>query len=215
MIAIVHHGMGNLHSVAKALEVVGHGRRVMVTEAPGDLSSASHIVLPGVGNFQQGMANLRRMGMVGALEEAVLGKGKPFLGICLGMQLLADVGEEYGETEGLGWIRGRVRPLRAGDLYVPHLGWNTIAVRQDCGLFRNVDSRRDFFFVHSYVFECHEDVAVAHAEYGERFVAALKKGNINATQFHPEKSRSHGLRILEIFVQEGECSSEAWFLSSS
>lgn len=215
MIAIVHHGMGNLLSVAKALDVAGGGRRVEITADPEELRRASHIVLPGVGQFRQGMANLKRLGMIEALEEVVLRDGKPFLGICLGMQLLADVGEEYGETPGLGWVRGRVRSLNAGDLYVPHLGWNNLDVRDGCDWFRNVDTRRDFFFVHSYVFDCWEDVVVAYAKYGEQFVAALKKDNIHAVQFHPEKSRGHGLRLLENFVQGGQCSNDAWFLSSS
>ena len=213
-IVVIDYGLGNLLSVAKAFEEVSGGVEVLVTGKATDLEQGSHLVLPGVGNFKTGMENLRRLGLVKPLEEEVLGKGKPFLGICLGLQLLAEVGEEFGEHRGLGFIPGRVRQLRSNGLPLPHIGWQDIERVKDTHLFDERSSKKDYYFVHSFVLECPEDYVTAACTYGERFPAAVQKDNIMATQFHPEKSREAGLDILRNFLRGKECSRSEWFLSS-
>lgn len=215
MIAVIDYGLGNLLSVTKALEEVAGMEKVLVTRRGEDLEAADYIVLPGVGNFRSGMRNLKQSNLVGPMEKAVLEKEVPFLGICLGMQLLADFGEEFGEQEGLGWIPGRVRQLDSGGLPMPHLGWDDITVEGSSRLFSGTESGNDFYFVHSFVFDCEEPYAKAYAVYGQRFTAAVQRGHICGTQFHPEKSREQGLDILRNFLKGGgECSKSEWFLSS-
>lgn len=213
MIAVIDYGTGNLLSVKKALEAVSN-QEVVVTSDRALLQKASHIVLPGVGSFSVGMANLARAGMVEALRSEVMDKGKSFLGICLGMQLLAERGEEGEICDGLGFIPGRVRKLDAEGLVAPHLGWNSVYGIDSCSLMDGMDGK-DFYFVHNYVFEAPESVCVARCGYGESFVAAVQKDNIFATQFHPEKSRSNGLNLLKAFLQGKTCSRSDWFLSCS
>jgi imidazole glycerol-phosphate synthase subunit HisH len=214
-IVIVDYGLGNLLSVARAFLEFSRESEVLVTGDPTALKGASHIVLPGVGNFRAGMENLTRTGLVQSLEEEVLGKEKPFLGICLGMQLLVKVGEEFGEHEGLGWIPGRVRQLDSGKLPLPHIGWQDIEVVKESLLFPGGLAGKDYYFVHSFALECPEEYVTAFCTYGRRFPAAIHVNNIVATQFHPEKSRKAGLEILQNFVRGKECSKSVWFLSSS
>jgi glutamine amidotransferase len=202
MIAVIDYGMGNLRSLAKALARVG-GEPV-VTRDPDVVRTAARIVLPGVGAFGQGMENLRAFGLLQVLEEEVLGKRKPFWGICLGMQLLARSSEEFGMHKGLGWVPGEVRrfafPLEAR-LNVPHMGWNTVTFTRDhpvTGLARQTD----FYFVHSYVvIPDNAGVHIGVCDYGGPFCAALGRENIVATQFHPEKSQREGLAILKNFCK--------------
>jgi imidazole glycerol-phosphate synthase subunit HisH len=201
MIAIIDYGLGNLLSVAKAFEEVGAGKPVVVTRTPEELEKASHVVLPGVGNYHIGMQNLRRMGFLESLNEQVIGNGKMFLGICLGMQMLSETGEESGQTEGLGWIPGRCRRIRAGDLKLPHIGWNDLEFQGDHPLFQNIAREREFYFVHSYCFDCPPEYTIAHCTYGERFTAAVQRNNVLGTQFHPEKSRETGLKLLRNFLR--------------
>jgi imidazole glycerol-phosphate synthase subunit HisH len=199
MIAVVDYGMGNLRSVAKALEAIGEEPRV--TRDSADLRAASHIVLPGVGAFAQCIANLRATGLVDVLDEEVRGKKKPFLGICLGMQLLAADSEEGGRHEGLGWFPASVRRLD-GDvrLKVPHIGWNDVDARAGSPLFRGV-RRPVFYFVHSYYMDCADPSLVsATCDYGVTFPAAVVADNVWAVQFHPEKSQVNGLRFLQNFL---------------
>lgn len=210
---MIDYGLGNLLSVAKAFEALSSRTEVVVSNDAAQLERASHIVLPGVGNFRAGMAGLRELGIIGALEREVLGNRKPFLGICLGMQLLAEIGEEYGSEQGLGWVPGRVRALAANGLKLPHIGWQNIHQVGNCHLFDGVPAGRDFYFVHSFVLDCPDDFAVAYCDYGERFVAAIQVENVFATQFHPEKSRDVGLRILDNFVKGKKCLKSVWFLS--
>jgi len=200
--------------VAKALEEVSRGERVAVSEDPDDLRRASHIILPGVGNFGRGMENLQERGFVDPLTEEVIGKRKLFLGICLGMQLLAEKGEEYGGHDGLGWIPGRVRRLDCHGLKLPHIGWQDIEIVRETPLFSHGAADQDYYFVHSFVFDCPDEFVAAYCTYGERFAAALQKDNLYATQFHPEKSREAGLTILRNFLWGKEDSKSAWFLSS-
>ena len=199
MIAVVDYGMGNLRSVAKALEAIGEEPRV--TRDPADLRAASHIVLPGVGAFSQCVANLRATGLVDVLDEEVRQRKKPFLGICLGMQLLAGDSEEGGRHEGLGWLPASVRRLADGvGLKVPHIGWNDVRAAPDSPLFKGVRNPV-FYFVHSYYVDCADPRLVsATCDYGVTFPAAIVADNVWAVQFHPEKSQANGLRFLQNFL---------------
>ena len=198
MIAVVDYGMGNLRSVANALGAVGG--TVRVTRAPSDLRAASHIVLPGVGGFGDCAANLRASGLVDVLDEEVRRRGKFFLGICLGMQLLAERSEEADSATGLGWWPGTVRRFsQSASLRVPHMGWNDVEPVSGSPLFRGI-RHPAFFFVHSYFLPADTAAVAATCEYGGSFTAAVARDNIWATQFHPEKSQQNGLRLLENFL---------------
>lgn len=201
MIVIIDYGMGNVGSVKNAIEALGGS--AAISGKKDDLENSSHIILPGVGAFGDGMKNLREAGLVDILSKEVLEKKKPFLGLCLGMQLLADKGEEGGEKQGLGWIKGRVRRFSVDEskFKVPHIGWNDVFALENAKLFAGI-KRSIFYFVHSFhlVLE-EENIATAYAEHGERFVAAVEKDNIFGLQFHPEKSQKEGLKVLENFLK--------------
>jgi glutamine amidotransferase len=202
VIAIIDYGMGNLLSVFHALEMVG--ARPQICSRPEELRDAERLILPGVGAFRDCIHNLRARGFAEALREEVGGKGKPILGICLGLQALARRSFEGGEFEGLGWLAGDVVPLRASEagLRVPHIGWNDVSVRADSPLFIGIPSGAEFYFVHSYQLCCEDPADVeATCDYGGPVIAAVRRGNIAATQFHPEKSQDHGLRLLDNFLR--------------
>jgi glutamine amidotransferase len=207
IIGIVNYGMGNLRSVANAFEHLGC--RAEILAEPRDAGRADRIVLPGVGAFGDGIGNLRAGGWVPALEEEVLGRGKPFIGLCLGMQLLAGRGTEHGEWAGLGWVPGLVRRLAAADpsVRIPHIGWNTVEVAGREGLYRESQGEQVFYFVHSYVFYPDDPAIVSgYCTHGERFPASLEWKNIFATQYHPEKSQRCGLAVLQNFLRcESPC----------
>lgn len=200
MIAIIDYGMGNLRSVQKALEFIGSG--AVVTCDPDQVARADKVILPGVGAFADAIAELRRTGLAEAFTEAVV-RGKPCLGVCLGLQLLFDTSEEDGEHTGLGLIPGRVvRFVKAPGLPIPHMGWNSLDIRRPAPLLAGVTPNNAFvYFVHSYhaVPERPEDVA-ATADYPDPFAAVVWRENLMATQFHPEKSQSVGLRMYENFA---------------
>lgn len=200
MISIIDYGVGNLRSVEKAFNYIGC--EAAVSSDREFILNSDGVVLPGVGAFAEAMDRLRDAGMVEVVKEAVAAK-KPFLGICLGLQLLFDRSEEGGENvEGLGILKGEVRqfPLNAG-LKVPHMGWNTLAFQTDCPLFKNLSPNPYVYFVHSFYLRAEDqDVVSATARYGTEFHAAVWSGNIYATQFHPEKSGSVGLQILKNFA---------------
>ncbi len=201
MIAIVDYGMGNLHSVRHALERIG--AEVSVAHCPEDLLQADRIVLPGVGAFGECAKNLRASGLVDALEEAVLKKGKPLYGICVGLQVLAREGYEMGVHPGLGWVPAVVKRFEVESLglKVPHVGWNEVLPQSDVSLFRGLRRPPTFYFVHSYYLAPDDDqLMAATCDYGGRFAAAILRDNIFATQFHPEKSQENGLRLLENFL---------------
>lgn len=201
MIAVVDYGMGNLHSMAKAIEYIGE--EVVVTAAEADLQAAERIVLPGVGAFGECMENLRSTGLIDVLRSEVVEGGKPFLGVCVGMQLLAREGVEHGRHEGLGWLPASVVPLDGADrVRIPHTGWNEIELGPAAPVspFAAVKSGEAFYFNHSYRMVPDDDALVAAVcRHGEPFVAAVARGNIVATQFHPEKSQRAGIDFLADF----------------
>lgn len=207
---IVDYGSGNLRSAAKAFESAlraeGLAGDVVVSSRPQDVVAASHIVLPGVGAFADCIDGLRAIdGMVETLCDVVLGTGRPFLGICVGMQLLADVGLEHGSWPGLGWIGGEVRAIVPHDaaLKVPHMGWNDLDVlASNHPVLRGVESGSHAYFVHSYHFVPKESVHVlARVDYGGPVNAVIGRDNIVGTQFHPEKSQGVGLRLISNFLK--------------
>src|SRR6516164_6308007 len=210
-VAIVDYGSGNLHSAAKAFERAAHDAgiadEILVTSDPGVVASADRVVLPGVGAFADCRRGLDAVdGMVAALEEAVHRKGRPFFGICVGMQLLADRGREYEVTQGLGWIAGEVDRITPADpgLKIPHMGWNTLNVMRPHklvdGLALGPDGRHAYF-VHSYELKVAQRAdLVAEAEYGGPLSAIVGRDNIVGTQFHPEKSQKLGLALIANFL---------------
>lgn len=195
-VAIINYGMGNVASVEKAVNYLGHN--AIITNDAFEIYEADCIILPGVGAFAQGMENLIQFGLVDILNEEVIINKKPFLGICLGMQLLASKGFEPFETNGLGWVDGIVQKMEEPNKSIPHLGWNELKSSNSSFLkeFNDVD----FYFIHSYHFNVSNSEEVAGiVEYGKNYVAAIKKGNIFATQFHPEKSQVAGLEVMKLF----------------
>lgn len=202
MIAVVDYGMGNLRSMAKAIEHVG-GEPVVTSNA-GDLRDAERIVLPGVGAFGESIANLTATGLVDVLEEEVLEKGKPFLGVCVGMQLLGRESVEHGRHAGLGWLDAAVLPIEftRPELRVPHTGWNEIeVVAGHDGPLGRVRPHEAFYFNHSFhVVPEDKSLVAAQCEHGAQIVAAVARDNLLAVQFHPEKSQQAGLEFLADFL---------------
>jgi glutamine amidotransferase len=211
-VAIIDYGSGNLHSAAKAFERAareqGSDLAIKVTARPEDVADAERIVLPGVGAFADCKRGLEDVpGMIEALEEAVQGRGKPFLGICVGLQLMAERGLEHGVTPGLGWIKGEVRAIApsAPELKIPHMGWNTLRVVRANPLLEGVPTGEGglhAYFVHSYhvVLEEPGDL-VASTDYGGPITAFVAKDNMAGTQFHPEKSQKLGLALIANFLR--------------
>lgn len=200
-VAIVDYGLCNLDSIARAVDICGGAP--FVTNAPSDLVDADRVILPGVGAFPNAMKNLVQSGMVDALYEAVINKGKPFLGVCLGMHLIADSSSEHGETKGLGWIKGNITRLVPclPNERIPHVGWNEIHAQHPHPLFSGIENGTDFYFVHSYHFQnAEEDHTVATTPYCGGFISAVQKDNIMGVQFHPEKSQKPGARLLTNFL---------------
>lgn len=198
MIAIIDYGMGNLRSVHKAFEAVGH--QAVVTREARLIADASHVVLPGVGAFGDCMANLKQYDLIDPILAAIE-SGKPFLGICLGLQLLFSESEEFGTHKGLGIIPGRVRKFVLNpSLKVPHMGWNDIQIVRPAPPFEGITRGSYCYFVHSYYVEPADSAVVAAVtEYGHPFAAAVWKDNVIACQFHPEKSQRIGLQIIKNF----------------
>jgi glutamine amidotransferase len=199
VIQIVDYGMGNLRSVQKAFEKLGHA--ATICDQAQQLEDADKLVLPGVGAFRDAIAELRRRDLVAPIVDH-LARGKPFLGICLGLQLLFDVSFEDGEWPGLGILPGQVVRFRdQPDLKIPHMGWNRIEKQGEPPLFRGIPPDAHFYFVHSYHVVPHDRrVVIAESDHGGRFVAAIGRDNLWATQFHPEKSQKHGLQLLANFA---------------
>jgi glutamine amidotransferase len=202
MIAIVDYEMGNLRSVQKALEKLGHGARIVA--AADQVEASEKLILPGVGAFGDAMANLRKRELVEPIRAYIAG-GRPFLGICLGLQLLFEEGEEDGRHEGLGVLRGRVVRFRRDDpaVRIPHMGWNALSLESGGNpLWRGLPERPHVYFVHAYYAEPAEEADVAAtAEHGGRFCASVWRDNVWAMQFHPEKSQRVGLTMLDNFAR--------------
>lgn len=200
MIVIIDYGMGNLRSVQKAFERIHIP--VIVSSNRQDILNAKKIVLPGVGNFEKGMINLKAANLIEALNEAVIENKIPVLGICLGMQLMTEFSEE-GNVAGLGWIKGATLKfnLNSNKLKVPHMGWNNIHISNSDSIFKNIDEDNLFYFVHSYYVTCeNKNEILATTIYETSFVSSFKKGNIYGCQFHPEKSHEPGLKVLSNYV---------------
>lgn len=206
-VTIIDYGSGNLHSIAKAFEREAEplSLRVTVSSRAEDIRTASHVVLPGVGAFGDCLKGLKALGGVWeALNEAVHQDKKPFMGVCVGMQMLADLGEENGKHTGFGWINGTVKRITPSDpgLKIPHMGWNEIQVtNQSHPVMHGIHSGDHVYFVHSYHFDCQDKQNIlALTEYGAPLVAAIAKDNMVASQFHPEKSQQVGLRFIANFL---------------
>ena len=202
MIGIVDLGRGNIGSVTNAVASLGGVPAVI--DSPSRIDGCERVILPGVGSFFNSMTEMTRRGFDTALREYAANGGR-ILGICLGMQLMASLGTENGDIEGIGLIPGRVRKMDVpDDLRLPHVGWNGVERMKDHPLFRGVKTGVDFYFTHSFVFEVENEYhALGKTLYGERFTSAVAAGNVWGVQFHPEKSQKNGLRILRNFLEEG------------
>jgi glutamine amidotransferase len=208
VVGIVGYRMGNIASLLNAFSAIGV--EAFVADAPAQLSEATHLVLPGVGAFPTGMEHLRALGFEPILRRLVLEEGRPLLGVCLGMQLLASVGEEHRVCEGLGLIPGRVTRLDAKGLRLPHIGWNdTVSVR-DNALLGPAGATECFYYVHSFhlVPDDPQD-AILTCDYGQTFIASVARRTIFGVQFHPEKSHAAGLAVLKRFTQQGALGAQA------
>ncbi len=201
MITIIDYGLGNVFSMKNALDVIGVP--VCISREPKDIESAEKLILPGVGAFKDGMENLARFGLIAPLTRQVVHEKKPILGVCLGMQLFASMGEEHGQVEGLGWIEGNARRFTVDEsrFRIPHIGWNEVFPRTGAKLFEE-HTHPVFYFAHSFhLVPKDPSVISAQGDYGEPFVASIEKENIFGVQFHPEKSQQAGLTLLERFAR--------------
>ena len=201
MIAIVDYGVGNLFSLKSSLAAVG--AEVTVTSAEEVLRSADAVILPGVGAFEDAARKLRESGLWDVVIELAKG-GKPLMGICLGMQLLFEKSYEYGEYEGLGLIKGEIRPIAdvaPADYKIPHIGWNALSITKESPIFKYIKDGDYVYFVHSYYAANCEEAVIANTEYGAILTAAVQSGNVYGCQFHPEKSGEVGLSILRAFTE--------------
>jgi glutamine amidotransferase len=197
-VAIIDYGMGNVASVEKALTFLGISSKI--TKDRSEIESAGFIILPGVGAFNQGMDNLQKSGLIEVLNLEVINKKKPFMGICLGMQLIAEKGYEPRDCRGLGWIEGEVIKIEEPGKSTPHLGWNEISAREN-SIMSEFD-KKDFYFIHSYHFDVKDPERIlATVNYGNDYVAAVQKDNVFAAQFHPEKSQTSGLALMKKFFE--------------
>ena len=204
-IVIVDYGLGNIVSAQQSFVKVSKDNKIsaktIVSNNPSDIEEATHVVLPGQGAFKSCMDGLQKInGMISSLEKSVIKNKKPFLGICVGMQLLANEGLENGTHKGLGWIDGTIKKLEVKNLKLPHMGWNTIEnSAQETKM--KFDSQKDFYFVHSYYFDClNSKNVLAHTNYGINFPSIVCKENVYGVQFHPEKSSKQGLNLIKNFL---------------
>jgi len=200
-VLIIDYGMSNLGSIRRAIEECGGD--VIVSDNPQSLKSAERIILPGVGTFSDGMKNLKNRGWISILTEEVINNNIPLLGICLGMQLLADKGDEGGESEGLGFIQGEIKKFQPilKEERIPHIGWNEVHKLNSSKLLEGIPDKSDFYFVHSYFFQTkNEENIIAWTPYCGKFSSIINSGNIYGVQFHPEKSIPAGFSLLKNFL---------------
>lgn len=197
MIAIVDYGAGNIFSVKNAMDYLGLPAEL--TSKADDIRNADGIILPGVGAFPWAMSMLTKSGLVEVIKEEAV--KKPFLGICLGMQLIFSKGYEFEETDGLGLIDGQVRLMTPEGLSIPHIGWNKLEKNRECALLNGLGDDEYVYFVHSYAAKCADEDVAAYCEYGNRVTALVNRGTVYGAQFHPEKSGKTGLKILSNFAE--------------
>lgn len=196
MIAVIDYDAGNIQSVIKAVKYLGAD--VILTDKEEEIMAADKVILPGVGAFPAAMASLNAKGLIPVIKKAAA--VKPFLGICLGMQILFERGFEFEETKGLSLIPGEVRPIDAGGLKIPHMGWNSLEIKKDCAVTKNIKNGDYVYFVHSFAAKTDERYIASVTDYGGEIVASVCNGNVYGTQFHPEKSGGTGLDILRGFL---------------
>lgn len=202
MLTVVNYDLGNMRSICSALDYIGINYRC--TSDLSVIKGANGLILPGVGSFPDGMNNLRRLGLIDALDYLALNKRIPVLGICLGFQLMARKGNEFKSETGLGWIDASVEKLKTigREVRIPHVGWNDCSYVKNSSLFYGIPEGGLFYFTHSYYVECHDQADVAAVSiHGQQFTAAVQKLNIYGTQFHPEKSQLHGISLLRNFCK--------------
>ena len=201
MIVIVNYGMGNFGSVANMLKKIG--ANYLISSDIDIIRNAEKLILPGVGAFGSAMEKINNKIPLDCLEDQVLTCGKPFLGICVGMQVLADEGNEFKKTEGLGWISGSVNKLESYNLPLPHVGWNDLIVDKSSNIFDKLKDHKDFYFLHSYAFDVQNNQNIlAYSDYGANFVSVVNKDNIFGFQFHPEKSQRAGQIMINNFLKQ-------------
>ena len=200
-IAIIKYGMGNVASVKKIILKLGY--ECIITNNYGEIKASDLIILPGVGSFEAGMMNLNKLGLVDVLTNEVIDNKKPFIGICLGMQLTAKYGNEPYKVKGLGWIDGEViRITPKQNLRIPHLGWNNVLINNDNAFYKEFENF-DYYFIHSYHFKLsNTNHIVMTVNYDSELTAALQKDNIYAMQFHPEKSQEAGIKLLQKIIDQ-------------
>lgn len=199
-VCIIDYGAGNVKSVYNIFYDVCNLTKI--SNQPEDVEEATHIVLPGVGAFQTAVDKIKNLAIFELLENNVLNEKKVFLGICVGMQVLADEGYEHGGYKGLGWVSGVVKKLETKALRLPHVGWNNFKNCANNPLLKGIPLEADFYYVHSYCFECKNPAhSIASCEYGAVFTAIINKDNIYGVQFHPEKSQKAGRKIIENFLR--------------
>ena len=200
MVAIIDYDAGNIKSVEKAIQFLG--KEAVITRNPEEILSATHVILPGVGSFGDAMEKLHKYGLIPVIHEVVK-RDIPFIGICLGLQLLFEKSEETPGVEGLGILKGKIKRIPdKDDLKIPHIGWNSLKYPNKGRLYEGIAEESYVYFVHSYYLDAEDkEIVVATTEYGTEIHASVEKGNVFACQFHPEKSSSVGLKILENFLK--------------
>ena len=205
-VTIVDYGLGNIVSAQQSFLKVAYDHNlaaeIIISNKPSEIYNSSHIVLPGQGAFESCMDGLKNIsGMIEALKECVLNNKIPFLGICVGMQLLADKGFEKGTHHGLGWIKGSIKKLEVDNMKLPHMGWNNVKIINNSFKMSFIQQKNDFYFVHSYFFDCFDDEnIIGLTNYGLNFPSIVGKENIYGVQFHPEKSSEQGLQLIKNFL---------------
>ena len=198
-VAVIDYGINNTRSVVNALNLFDISS--LVTSDVNYMKQSDAIILPGVGAFGQAMKNLNNLNLTEAIQELTLVKKNPFLGICLGMQLMADSSEEKGNFKGLSLIQGKVIKIKnKKNLRIPHMGWNSLHIKKKNNLFKNISNKSSFYFVHSYQYVCDNSYVIGEVEYGERIVSVINYNNLFGVQFHPERSHTSGIQILENFL---------------
>lgn len=204
-IVIVDYGVGNVHSVYNAISLLGY-KKIKISGLESDIEDADSLILPGVGAFDEAIRNLKSKNLIPILNQEVLIHKKPILGICVGMQMLAEGSDENGWHDGLGWIKGKISKITLPPQYtVPHVGWNEVNLKFDSSLLKQNQNKSHFYFDHSYHFEGQENNILAYCDYGKKITAAIYSENIFGVQFHPEKSQTNGLKLFRNFFNITSC----------